>query len=65
MIRDLRAVYPVLFDSSSKVSEEYEVDDMPTTVLVDRDGNMRYVHRGFLPDYEDEYQREVRELMAE
>lgn len=65
MARDLRVVYPVLFDDTSKVSEQYEVDDMPTTVLVDRDGNIRYLHRGFLPGYEDEYQRQVRELMAE
>jgi thiol-disulfide isomerase/thioredoxin len=65
MVRDLRVVYPVLFDQQSKVSKLYKVDDMPTTVLVDRDGNMRYLHRGYKSGTEDEYVRQVRELMAE
>ncbi|WP_455210020.1 TlpA disulfide reductase family protein [Kaarinaea lacus] len=65
MIRDLRVVYPVLFDTDNKVSKLYEVNDMPTTVLVDRDGNMRYLHRGYVQGTEDEYVRQVRELMAE
>ena len=65
MIRELRVVYPVLFDKQSQVSKDYNVDDMPTTVLVDRDGNLRYVHQGFKSGNEDEYVRQVRELMAE
>jgi peroxiredoxin len=65
MIRDVRVVYPVLFDNQSKVSKQYNVDDMPTTILVDRDGNMRYLHGGYKPGAEDEYVRQVRELMAE
>jgi thiol-disulfide isomerase/thioredoxin len=65
MIRELRVVYPILFDAQGKVSKLYDVDDMPTTILVDRDGKMRYSHGGFESGAEDEYVREVRELMAE
>lgn len=65
MIRDLQVVYPVLFDSDSKVSKLYDVNSMPSTILVDRDGKMRYLHRGYKAGAEDEYVRQVRELMAE
>lgn len=65
MIRDLRVVYPVLFDQQSEVSKLYKVDDMPSTILVDRDGKIRYLHNGYVSGTEDQYVREVRELMEE
>ena len=34
--------YPILYDPESSVSELYEVQAMPTTVMIDRDGNARY-----------------------
>lgn len=57
--------YPVLYDTESRVSELYEVDAMPTTVMIDRDGNARYLHRGYQPGYEDHYAEQVRELVRE
>ena len=33
----------------------YDVEGMPSTVFVDRKGNVRYVHRGYKPGDEDEY----------
>ena len=65
MIRELKVVFPVLFDTENTVSKLYKVEAMPSTIIVDRDGNMRYLHRGYVPGTEDEYQRQVRELMAE
>lgn len=65
MIRDLKVVFPVLFDTENEVSKLYKVEAMPSTILVDRDGNMRYLHRGYVSGTEDEYVRQVRELMAE
>jgi len=38
---------------------------MPTTVIVDRNGNMRYLHKGYMPGYEDTYQQQVRALLTE
>lgn len=65
MARELKVVFPILFDTSNKVSKLYSVQAMPSTILVDRDGNMRFLHRGYKPGYEDEYQKQVRELMRE
>jgi hypothetical protein len=34
-------------------------------VIVDRNGNMRYLHKGYMPGYEDAYQQQVRSLLTE
>jgi len=57
--------YPILYDPKSSVSELYEVPAMPTTVMIDRDGNARYIHYGYKPGYEDEYEAQIRELVRE
>lgn len=57
--------FPVLLDAKNSVSESYKVDAMPTTVLVDRAGNMRFLHRGYQPGYEAEYEKNIRALLRE
>ncbi len=53
MIRELGVSFPVLFDARKEVSKLYDVDAMPVTVLVDREGNVRHVHKGYKPGYEE------------
>ena len=65
MMQDLKVAFPVLYDTTNEVTKLYDVEAMPSTILVDRDGNMRYLHRGYLPGYEEDYERQVRELMRE
>ena len=65
MIEDLGVNFPVLFDASKQVSKLYEVEAMPVTVLVDRDGVVRHVHHGYKPGYEDKYLTEIRALLRE
>ena len=57
--------FPVLLDNTSSVSKQYDVVAMPSTVLVDRNGNMRYLHKGYKPGLEEQYLRQVRELIRE
>lgn len=57
--------FPILYDVTSEVSELYKVDAMPTTVIVDRNGKMRHLHRGYKPGYEDIYRQQIRELLKE
>ena len=57
--------FPILFDPESAVSELYDVIAMPTTVLVDRNGNMRFIHHGYKAGYENDYQAQIRALLRE
>jgi len=65
LLRDIPVTFPVLFDNTNAVSKLYKVVAMPSTVIIDRDGNMRYLHQGYLPGYENEYQKQVKELIRE
>ena len=57
--------FPILFDRDSKVSKLYEVAGMPSTVIIDRGGKLRVVHRGYKPGDENEYLDSIRSLIRE
>src|SRR5215467_6433779 len=57
--------FPVLLDTEKKVSKLYDLSTMPSTVLIDRDGRVRYIHRGYRDGYEDTYEKQIRELLKE
>ncbi len=57
--------FPILLDNENKVSKQYKVVAMPTTVVVDRDGNMRYLHEGYKPGDEKKYRQMIKKLVRE
>lgn len=57
--------FPVLFDKENKVSKLYDVNAMPSTVFIDRKGNVRYLHRGYKNGDESEYLNQIRALLKE
>lgn len=57
--------FPVVFDRDSKVSAMYDVKAMPSTVFIDRKGNVRYLHKGYKPGDEGEYLNQIRALLKE
>lgn len=65
LLRDMPVSFPVLYDNDSNVSKQYNVVAMPSTVLVDRNGNMRFLHKGYKPGLENTYVEQVRSLIRE
>lgn len=57
--------FPIVFDKDSAVSKLYKVEGMPSTVLIDRNGVLRWVHRVYKPGDENEYLDHVRALLRE
>jgi len=57
--------FPILYDRENSVSQLYDVIAMPTTVIVDRQGQVRFVHHGYEPGNENEYQDQIRALIRE
>jgi len=57
--------YPILYDPKSAVSQLYQVQAMPTTVIIDRQGIVRYVHNGYLPGDENQYMNSIRSLIVQ
>ena len=65
MAEELGISFPVLFDDRKEVSELYRVEAMPVTVILDREGVVRYTHYGYKPGYEEYYLDQVRTLLRE
>ena len=57
--------FPILYDRDSKVSKLYDVAGMPSTVIIDRNGKLRVLHRGYKPGDENEYLDSIRTLIRE
>jgi peroxiredoxin len=64
-LEETPVTFPVLFDPNNQVTKLYKVQTMPSTVMVARDGTMRFIHHGYKPGYEGEYQTQVRALLRE
>jgi thiol-disulfide isomerase/thioredoxin len=64
-LKDVPVSFPVLLDPANGVSKLYNVSAMPSTVIVDRKGNVRYIHQGYKPGDEGKYQDLIRQLIRE
>jgi thiol-disulfide isomerase/thioredoxin len=65
LLNDIPVSFPVLFDVNDEVSKLYDVQAMPTTVIVDRDGNQRLLHHGYKSGDEMKYKQAVKALLRE
>jgi len=65
LLNEIPVSFPVLFDDDDKVSKLYDVRAMPTTVIVDRDGNKRLTHYGYKTGDEAKYKTIVKALLRE
>ena len=65
LLDDIEVSFPVLYDTSGEVSKLYDVNAMPTTVMIDRDGNQRLVHLGYRAGDEKKYEKAIKILMRE
>ncbi len=59
------ASFPIAYDADNKVSGVYGVSAMPTTLIVDRKGQVRWMHRAYKPGDENEYLDQVRAMLRE
>jgi thiol-disulfide isomerase/thioredoxin len=64
-LKNFPADFPVLLDNANRVSKQYKVIAMPTTVVVDRDGNVRFLHQGYKPGDEEKYRQVIKKLVRE
>lgn len=64
-LADLSLSFPIFFDPTNTLSKTYQVEAMPTTVIIDRDGHVRYVYKGYKEGYEKKYAKAIKTLIRE
>ena len=55
----------VLFDPQGKSPQDFKVEGMPSSFLIDREGNLRFRHMGFTAQTKAEFRREIGVLLKE
>ncbi|MFV1982540.1 MAG: TlpA disulfide reductase family protein [Thiohalomonadales bacterium] len=63
MIKDLKINFPVLFDKTQATSEKYDLQAMPSTFILDKNGVIRFSHYGYKSGYEKKYDKDVKSLL--
>lgn len=57
------AAFETFWDNRSKIVSAYNIPAMPTSVIVDRHGTVRFIHSGFRPEDPAVWRREIDSLM--
>jgi cytochrome c biogenesis protein CcmG/thiol:disulfide interchange protein DsbE len=64
-LRQFHPSFDLRFDPKGDLAQLYDVQGMPSSVLIDRHGVTRFTHVGFRPVDVRRYEAQVRELLAE
>jgi peroxiredoxin len=65
MAQSLKIRFPVLLDEQKAVSRLYQLETMPLTVLIDREGTVRFVHVGYNVGDDTKFVAPLRSLLNE
>lgn len=64
-LKTLQSSLPVIYDPNGDIAKHYGLVAMPTSVLIDRHGKVRFHHHGFLEAKTSDYENHLRSLLLE
>ena len=64
-LRQVHGNLPVVYDPAGNLAKTWKVADMPTSLVFDRKGTMRFRHQGFFPAKTAEYESHIAQLVRE
>lgn len=64
-LRQVGSSLPVVYDSAGDLAKAWKVADMPTSLVFDRKGAMRFRHQGFFANKTGEYEAHIAQLVRE
>lgn len=57
--------FTIVKDPKQEIPPKYDIKGMPTSILIDKKGIIRFWHTGFKESYEEDYVSEIGELLKE
>jgi thiol-disulfide isomerase/thioredoxin len=64
-LKTVGVTLPVTYDSAGMLAKQYKVSDMPTSVILDRTGKVRFTHKGFFLNKTTQYSAHVAQIVNE
>lgn len=65
LLQELNLTFPILCDKDGAVVQLLGVNAMPTTLVIDGKGELRFANRGYRPGDEDKYRQQVESLLLQ
>ena len=63
--QDQGATFPIGWDDGHAIANRWHVETMPTTIILDGSGTVRYIHAGFHADEPEQIDKELLTLVSE
>jgi cytochrome c biogenesis protein CcmG, thiol:disulfide interchange protein DsbE len=57
--------FEVRFDAEGEIARAFAIQGMPTSIIIDRRGAVRFTHVGFKPADGSAYETQIQQLLAE
>jgi peroxiredoxin len=57
------AKFPIGWDDGKKIADKYKPENMPTAYVIDKQGVVRHVHKGYHDGEEKELEKEIKGLL--
>jgi thiol-disulfide isomerase/thioredoxin len=64
-LKQLQPKFEVRFDPEGQLAQQFKVEGMPTSIIIDRHGVPRFTHIGFWPGDSEASAEQIRQLLAE
>jgi cytochrome c biogenesis protein CcmG, thiol:disulfide interchange protein DsbE len=61
--KNFGAKFPVGWDDGKKIAEKWRPEGMPTAFVIDKEGVVRHVHKGYHDGEEKEIEKEIKDLL--
>jgi thiol-disulfide isomerase/thioredoxin len=57
--------FPIIVDDHQQIPPLFNIEAMPTTIFIDKKGDIRFRHDGFKEDYVNDFNNELSQLLKE
>lgn len=57
------AKFPVGWDNGKKIADQYKPENMPTAYVIDKNGVVKFIHKGYHDGEEKELEKEIKSLL--
>lgn len=64
-LNETPADFPIVYDPHGDLANAYKVAGMPSAILIDRAGHVRFQHTGFSAKKKEQYEDQLRTLLYE
>ena len=62
-LQSSQSQFKIIYDPNGTIASKYDFRDMPTSILIGRDGKIHNTHAGFFPNREGSYLSDVKALL--